>query len=114
MEDAVCDSSGEFIAPAGQSGLGGFADKLSQPDSVKASLVFCQVWCRQCSNFGSSEIRERTCRKAREMIFICLFCIDGLGTLPMVACGRAGIDRRRRGLGCGNPQFAVQIKLADE
>src|SRR5215467_6579619 len=49
------------------------------------------------------------------MIFICFFCIDGLGTLPMVACGYARIDWcRRRSRGRGDLQFAVEIKLADE
>src|SRR5262245_52978161 len=49
------------------------------------------------------------------MIFICRFCIDSLGTLPMVARGGTRIgwrgrrDWRRRDLQC-----AVQIKLPDQ
>src|ERR1700745_2688241 len=115
MEDAVCDSPGEFIPPTGQSRRGGFAHKLSQPNSVEASPVFCRVRRRQCSHSGSGKVRERTGRKAREMIFIRRFCVDSLGTLPMVACGRAKIDwGRRRSWRRGDLQFAVQIKLSDQ
>jgi hypothetical protein len=46
VEDAVCDSSGEFIPPTGQSRRSGFADQLSQPDSVEASPVFRRLWYR--------------------------------------------------------------------
>ena len=80
MEDAVFDSSAKFSLKARQSGSRGFAHKLSQPESVEATLVFCRVQYGQRSNFGSGEVRERTGRKAREMIFIHRFCIDGLGS----------------------------------
>src|SRR5262245_43678963 len=45
------------------------------------------------------------------MIFVSRFCIDSLGTLPMVARGCASIDWGRRR---GDLQSAVQIKLSDQ
>src|SRR5262245_10474595 len=115
MEDAVFDSSAKFSLKARQSRSRGLADKLSLPESVEAPLVFCRVRYRQRSNFGSGEVRERTGRKAREMIFIRRFRVDGLGTLPMIARGRARIDRRLRGTwGYGDLEFAVQVELADQ